>query len=73
MTKGNGGTTIVAIVSVLSVGVAGYFVYKGIKSNKDANKGGLKDKDKEPTTPQQLLLQLQHQTIGKEIQHFGGN
>jgi flagellar basal body-associated protein FliL len=46
----NSSTTIVAIVSVLFVGVAGYFVYKGIKDSQDA-KNGLKDKDKdkEPT------------------------
>lgn len=50
MVKGNNGTTIVAIVSVLFVGVAGYFVWKGIRSSQDAKKG-LKDKDKEPTEP----------------------
>jgi hypothetical protein len=50
MAQGNNGTTIVAIVSVIFVGVAGYFVYKGIKDGQDA-KNGLKDKnkDKEPT------------------------
>lgn len=49
MVKGNNGTTIVAIVSVLFVGVAGYFVWKGIRSSQDANKGLKKDKDKEPS------------------------
>jgi len=46
MAQGNNGTTIVAIVSVLFVGVAGYFVYKGIRSSQGA-KNGLKDKDKD--------------------------
>lgn len=50
MEQGNKGTTIVAIVSVIFVGVAGYFIYKGIRSSQDA-KNILKDKDKEPTDP----------------------